>query len=72
MRGFEYDDDPSTDPWEEVWVVVTVEDSSGMEWEFTSELLNGVLADILLRELGNEGTRITKGHKKRKEKPDGE
>jgi len=68
MRSFESDDDPTTDPWEQVWVVITVEDSTGMEWEFTSELLNGVLADILLRELGTDGTRITKGHKKRKER----
>jgi len=44
-------DEPTTDPWETVRIEITVRDAEGGEWPFTSEPMNGVLADILLRDL---------------------
>jgi len=58
-------DEPATDPWGTAWVIVTVRDAAGGEWQFTSEEMPEVLADILLRDLID--ARVVKARKKRKE-----
>lgn len=57
-------DEPTTDPWEVVRVAITVRDAGGADWEFMSEEMSGVQADILLLNLPD--ARVVKARKVRK------